>query len=129
MLTDRIIGRVGADILAKRISSPGQPGDSAALFRLDKLSSTQIAAVARAIVANPDLHARVDLMIPEALVDGQGLQPEILIPTTPATSAITRRPSRGRSLRPTATSTTWQTRSDTSWRSVPRRCAPTLSPG
>lgn len=79
MLTDRIIGRVGADILAKRISDPGQPGDSASLFRLDKLSSGQIAAVARAILANPDLLARVDLMIPEALVDGQGLPPEILI--------------------------------------------------
>lgn len=79
MLTDRIIGRVGADILAKRISNPGQPGDSAALFRLDKLSSNQIAAVARAILANPDLVARVDLMIPEALVNGQGLPPEILI--------------------------------------------------
>lgn len=79
MLTDRIIGRVGADILAKRISNPGQPGDSAALFRLDKLSSNQIAAVARAILANPDLVARVDLMIPEALVDGQGLPLEILI--------------------------------------------------
>jgi len=79
MLTDRIIGRVGADILAKRISNPWQPGDSAALFRLDKLSSSQIAAVARAILANSDLLARVDLMIPEALVDGQGLPPEILI--------------------------------------------------
>ncbi|MDO9131880.1 FtsK/SpoIIIE domain-containing protein [Hydrogenophaga sp.] len=79
MLTDRIIGRVGADILAKRISIPGQPGDSVALFRLDKLSSGQIAAVARAILANTELHARVDLMIPEALVDGQGLPTEILI--------------------------------------------------
>ncbi|QDQ25985.1 DNA translocase FtsK [Chitinimonas arctica] len=79
MLTDRIIGRVGADILAKRISTPGQPGDSTALFRLDKLSSSQIAAVARAILANPDLYARVDLMIPEALVDGQGLPSDILI--------------------------------------------------
>ncbi|MCL1552423.1 FtsK/SpoIIIE domain-containing protein [Xanthomonas nasturtii] len=80
MLTDRIIGRVGADILAKRISNPGQSGDSAALFRLDKLSSSQIASVARAILANPDLLARVDLMIPAALVDGQSLPPEILIP-------------------------------------------------
>ncbi|KMM75388.1 cell division protein FtsK [Xanthomonas sp. NCPPB 1128] len=80
MLTDRIIGRVGADILAKRVSNPGQSGDSAALFRLDKLSSSQIAAVARAILANPDLLARVDLMIPEALVDAQSLPPEILIP-------------------------------------------------
>jgi S-DNA-T family DNA segregation ATPase FtsK/SpoIIIE len=79
MLTDRIIGRVGADILAKRISNSGQPGDSAALFRLDKLSASQIAAVARAILANPDLSARVDLMIPEALVEGQGLPTEILI--------------------------------------------------
>jgi S-DNA-T family DNA segregation ATPase FtsK/SpoIIIE len=79
MLTDRIIGRVGADILAKRISSPGQPGDSAALFRLDKLSSSQVAAVARAILANPELLACVDLMIPETLVHGQGLPPEILI--------------------------------------------------
>ncbi len=79
MLTDRIIGRVGADLLAKRISNPDQPGDSAALFRLDKLSASQIAAVARAILANSDLVARVDLMIPEALVEGQGLPSEILI--------------------------------------------------
>lgn len=79
MLTDRIIGRVGAYLLAKRISNPGQAEDSAALFRLDKLSSNQIAAVARAILANPDLLARVDLMIPEALVEAQGLPPEILI--------------------------------------------------
>ena len=79
MLTDRIIGRVGADILAKRISNPGQPGDSAALFRLDKLSASQIAAVTRAILANPELAAQVDLMIPEALVEGQGLAPEVLI--------------------------------------------------
>lgn len=79
MLTDRIIGRVGADILTKRISNPDQPGDSAALFRLDKLSSSQIAAVARAILANPDLLTQVDLMIPEALVEGEGLPVEILI--------------------------------------------------
>ncbi|WP_321952607.1 FtsK/SpoIIIE domain-containing protein [Paraburkholderia bannensis] len=79
MLTDRIIGRVGADILAKRISNPDQPGDSAALFRLDKLSAGQIAAVARAILANPDLLPRVELMIPEGLVDGQGLPADILI--------------------------------------------------
>jgi len=79
MLTDRIIGRVGADILAKRISNPGQTGDSAALFRLDKLSANQISAVARAILANSTLLAQVDLLIPEALVEGQGLPPEILI--------------------------------------------------
>lgn len=81
MLTDRIIGRVGAYILAQRISNPGQPNDDlAALFRLDKLSASQIAAVARAILANPDLLAQVDLMIPDVLVEGQGLPPDILIP-------------------------------------------------
>lgn len=80
MLTDRIIGRVGAEILTQRISNPLQSGDLAALFRLDKLSASQIAAVARAILANPDLVAQVDLMIPEALVGGQSLPPDILIP-------------------------------------------------
>lgn len=78
-MTDRIIGRVGADILAKRISNPGQTGDSAALFRLDKLSANQISAVARAILANSTLLTQVDLLIPEALVAGQGLPQEILI--------------------------------------------------
>ena len=83
MLTDRIIGRVGADILAKRLNDArqvdGSAQDSAALFRLDKLSSSQVASVARAVLANHDLAARVDLMIPEALVEGQGLPPEALI--------------------------------------------------
>ncbi len=79
MLTDRIIGRVGANILAQHISSPGSMGDSAALFRLDKLSAGQIAAVVRAILANPDLSTKVDLMIPEVLVEGQGLPAETLI--------------------------------------------------
>lgn len=79
MLTDNIIGRVGADILAMRLASPSQGSDSVALFRLDKLSASQIAAVARSIMARPELHARVDLMIPEDLVEGQSLPPEILI--------------------------------------------------
>jgi DNA segregation ATPase FtsK/SpoIIIE, S-DNA-T family len=79
MLTDRIIGRVGAEILAKRLANPAQVGDSVALFRLDKLSASQVAAVARSVMVNPDLIARMDLMIPEALVEGQGLPPEILI--------------------------------------------------
>jgi len=83
LLTDRIIGRVGADILAKRVNdarqADGSAQDSAALFRLDKLSASQVASVARAVLANHDLAARVDLMIPEALVEGQGLPPEALI--------------------------------------------------
>jgi DNA segregation ATPase FtsK/SpoIIIE, S-DNA-T family len=79
MLTDRIIGRVGAEILAKRLANPAQAGDSVALFRLDKLAASQVAAVARSVMGKPDLVARMDLMIPEALVEGQGLPPEILI--------------------------------------------------
>ena len=75
MLTDRIIGRVGAEILAKRLASPAQAGDSVALFRLDKLSASQVAAVARSVMGKPDLVARMDLMIPEALVEGQDLPP------------------------------------------------------
>ena len=79
MLTDRIIGRVGADILAKRLAKPAQADDSVALFRLDRLSASQVAAVARAVMGKADLFARMDLMIPAALAEGQGLPPEILI--------------------------------------------------
>ncbi|MBD9584488.1 DNA translocase FtsK [Delftia sp. DLF01] len=79
MLTDRIIGRVGADILAKRLAKPAQVDDPVALFRLDRLSSSQIAAVARAVMGKADLFTRMDLMIPETLVEKQGLPPEILI--------------------------------------------------
>lgn len=80
MLTDRILGRVGADILAERIQSKHQTGESTALFRLDKLSSSQIAAVARAILARPDLISCIDLMIPETLVGGQDLPAHVKIP-------------------------------------------------
>ena len=77
MLTDRIIGRVGADILSRRLAdsrqSSGVPSDTVALFRLDKLSPVQIASIVREILANPELSAKVDLRIPSALVDGLGL--------------------------------------------------------
>lgn len=82
MLTDRIIGRVGAGILQRRLAdsrqSDGTRPDSAALFRLDKLAPSQIASIVREILANPDLAARVDLKIPESLVQGEGLPVEAL---------------------------------------------------
>jgi len=82
MLTDRIIGRVGADILAERLQksrqTDGSLPDSAALFRLDKLSPSQIASVVLAILANPDLSSRVNLRIPETLVEGFNLPSEAL---------------------------------------------------
>jgi S-DNA-T family DNA segregation ATPase FtsK/SpoIIIE len=81
MISDRIVGRVGADILRRRLDDAGQGGaaaDSAALFRLDKLASGQIASVVREILLNPDLAARVEIKIPESLVDGEGLPPEVV---------------------------------------------------
>lgn len=82
MLADRIIGRVAASILSGRLADARQADgtlpDSAALFRLDKLSSSHIAAIVREILGNPTLSAQVDLQIPGALVDGEGLPEEAL---------------------------------------------------
>lgn len=82
MIADRIVGRVGADILRQRLAdarqSDGTAPDSAALFRLDKLASGQIASVVREILANPDLSSIVEIKIPESLVEGEGLPPEVV---------------------------------------------------
>lgn len=82
MLTDRIIGRVGADILSRRLADSRQVDDnktdSAALFRLDKLSSVQIASIVKEILKNPELSAKVDLKIPASLVQDEGLPEEAL---------------------------------------------------
>lgn len=82
MLTDRIIGRVGADILSRTLADSRQvyanKTDSAALFRLDKLSSVQIASIVREILKNPELSAKVDLKIPASLVEGEDLPEEAL---------------------------------------------------
>jgi len=79
---DRIIGRVAAFILASRLAdarqADGTHPDSAALLRLDKLSSSQIAAIVREILSNPTLSAQVDLQIPASLVEGEGLPEEAL---------------------------------------------------
>ena len=82
MQADRIIGRVAASILASRLADARQADgtlpDSAALLRLDKLSSSQIAAIVREILSNPTLSAQVDLQIPASLVEGEGLPEEAL---------------------------------------------------
>lgn len=82
MIADRIVGRVGADILRQRLAdarqSDGAAPDSAALFRLDKLAPGQIASVVREILANPDLAPRVEIKIPESLVEGEGLPAEVV---------------------------------------------------
>lgn len=82
MLADRIIGRVAATILAGRITDARQADgalpDSAALFRLDKLAPSQIAAIVREIMGNPTLSSEVEIKIPEILVQGEGLPSEAL---------------------------------------------------
>ena len=79
---NRIIGRVAASILSQRLADARQADgtlpDSAALLRLDKLSSNQIAAIVREIMSNPTLSAQVDLQIPAALVEGEGLPEQAL---------------------------------------------------
>lgn len=82
MLSDKIVGRVAASILSKRLSDARQADgtlpDSAALFRLDRLASNQIGAIVREILRNPQLCAEVDVKIPAALVQGEGLPAEAL---------------------------------------------------
>lgn len=81
MLPNKIIGRVAATILVHRLGDarPDESGSqSTAMFRLDKLSSEQIAAVVWEVVSNPQLSDAVDVKIPVSLVEGQGLPPEAL---------------------------------------------------
>jgi len=82
MIADRIVGRVGAEILRQRLAdarqSDGMALNSAALFRLDKLTQGQIASVVREILAHPDLASRVEIKIPESLVEGEGLPDEVV---------------------------------------------------
>ena len=77
MLADRIIGRVAATILDGRLDHATQEQndqpDSAAIFRLDKLAPSQIAAVVREILGNAKLADRIDIKIPRMLVDGENL--------------------------------------------------------
>ncbi len=81
MTADKIVGRVGAEILRRRIGA-AQQGEgavaAAALFRLDRLNASQIASVVREILADPYLREQIDVQIPEVLVVGHGLPPEAL---------------------------------------------------
>ncbi len=71
MLADRIIGRVGANILKSRVKDLGAgavSADSTARFRLDRLSPSQVAAVVREVISDTELSTIVDVKIPETLV-------------------------------------------------------------
>lgn len=78
MLADKIVGRVGADILRRRIDVVPASDGAAALFRLDRLNASQIASVVREVLADPDLNERIEVKIPEVLVAGLGLPSDVL---------------------------------------------------
>ena len=132
MIADRIVGRVGAEILRQRLAdarqSDGMALNSAALFRLDKLTQGQIASVVREILAHPDLASRVEIKIPESLVEGEGLPDEVV---THLNAGAVRNIGTAREalLTATATSTTWLTLSATSPPWVQRSSGPTRSHG
>jgi S-DNA-T family DNA segregation ATPase FtsK/SpoIIIE len=75
MLADKIIGRVAATILDNRLDNApqGDQPESTAIFRLDKLAPSQIAAVVREVLGNAKLANRVDIKIPRMLVEGENL--------------------------------------------------------
>lgn len=77
MLAERIIGRVAATILDDRLDNATQgqndQPESAAIFRLDKLAPSQIAAVVREVLGNAKLAERIDIKIPRMLVEGENL--------------------------------------------------------
>lgn len=72
MHADKIVGRVGATILRNRVTEMGQGvQDTAARFRLDRLSSSQISSVVREVVNDATLATLVDVKIPDSLVTGE----------------------------------------------------------
>ncbi|EJO5053321.1 TPA: DNA translocase FtsK [Pseudomonas aeruginosa] len=80
MIADRIVGRVGAVVLKKRIAEiDSTTFGGSARFRLDRLSPAQIAAVVREVVADPDLALQVDVKIPSTLVLGERIPAETMI--------------------------------------------------
>ncbi len=97
---DELIGRVAVLHLWERLTRPddglaagiGPPSGNGpvgtsdgaettggtARFIVDCLTAAQTAAIARAVLADPDLSAQFDIKLPVGLVDGFGLPPEVL---------------------------------------------------
>ncbi|WP_338770071.1 FtsK/SpoIIIE domain-containing protein [Massilia sp. METH4] len=72
MQANRIVGRVGATVLKKRIADMEQTAqDTTARFRLDRLSSAQIASVVREVTSDPILAGQIDVKVPVFLVHGE----------------------------------------------------------
>ena len=72
-----LIGAVGASSLRERLINLN-PNDGVALFRLDRLTGPQIAAVVHSLLADADTASKVLIAIPRALVEGLGV-PEVAV--------------------------------------------------
>jgi len=72
---DRLIGRVASYFLHERVDDTS---DGTARFIIDRLSATQTAAIARAILQDPDLASRFEIRLPRWYVGQQNLPEDIL---------------------------------------------------
>jgi S-DNA-T family DNA segregation ATPase FtsK/SpoIIIE len=71
-----LIGRVAAAYLRSQLGRGD--GEGTARFILDCLTPDQTAAIARAVLADPELSRQVDVKLPAHFVQGQGLPDEVL---------------------------------------------------
>ncbi len=73
-----LIGDVVASYLRAEASEHGSAGDGTARYVIDCLSPDQTAAIARSILADPELKQRVEIKLPTVFLVGQDLPSEIL---------------------------------------------------
>lgn len=78
MNSSSLIGAVAALYLREKSSSAGEDSTGTARFNLDCLTASQMAAVARSILSDPELGFRVEMKLPRYFLRGQDLPEEIL---------------------------------------------------
>jgi len=76
-----LVGAVAAAYLREELQADTGAVQSTARYVLN-LSAEQVAAVARAVLADPFLKERIDIKLPTSLVSGQGLPDETLTTET-----------------------------------------------
>jgi S-DNA-T family DNA segregation ATPase FtsK/SpoIIIE len=75
-----LLGAAGAALLRDRIAATSKD-DGVARFLLDRLTAPQVAAVVRAVLADP-MAADIEIAIPRAFADGQSLPDHVLTDET-----------------------------------------------
>lgn len=73
-----LIGDVARRFFGERLADTGQTADGTARFILRYLTPPQVAAIARALVASPELHHQIEIKLPRHYLEGQGLPDEVL---------------------------------------------------